>query len=578
MSISQAAKIDAPKANKKSRSLRKLYDREINFNHLIIVVSLYLVASANIGFFEQVLSVYSFSTNTGFIFSITGLLFGLMWLVLSLLCYRSTAKVVLIIMVLIAAICGYFTDAYGTIFNRDMLINGLQTDQAEAMGLMAPSLFIRLFLLGIVPAFMIGNIRLKRLSWQQATLQKSVTLLLSIVLIAMCLVPFGDQYASFFRQHKIVRSYVNPITPVYSVIRLGTDYIAERRRPDTLIPHATDAKRSITSNTSNTSNSAVRPKLMVFVVGETVRADHIGLNGYERNTTPLLSKQSDIYSFKDASSCGTSTAYSVPCMFSYTNRKNYDPDSASYNENVLDTLHKQGVNVIWRDNNSSAKGVADRVTFEDYKTTALNPDCDIECRDIGMLDGFDKLVKSGSSQKETPKDTLILLHQMGNHGPAYFKRYPKDYAEYQPVCMTNELSKCDNQSVINGYDNAIRYTDYFLNSVIDTLKPYEQDYEVVMVYISDHGESLGENNIYLHGLPYAIAPNAQKHVPVIIWSPTGNGIDSSTIDSSTIANSSLANMIDQPVSHDFITPTLLQFFGITTDETKAAPTFFKVDN
>jgi lipid A ethanolaminephosphotransferase len=94
-----------------------------------------------------------------------------------------------------------------------------------------------------------------------------------------------------------------------------------------------------------------------------------------------------------------------------------------------------------------------------------------------------------------------------------------------------------------------------------------------MVYISDHGESLGENNIYLHGLPYAIAPNAQKHVPVIIWSPTGNGIASSTI-----ANSSLANMIDQPVSHDFITPTLLQFFGITTDETKAAPTFFKVAN
>ncbi|GAF59492.1 LOW QUALITY PROTEIN: probable integral membrane protein [Psychrobacter sp. JCM 18902] len=569
MSISQAAKIDAPKANKKSRSLSKLYNREINLNHLIIVVALYLVATANIGFFEQVLSVYPLSTNAGFIFSIIGLLFGLMWLVLSLLCYRSTAKVVLIIMVLIAAICGYFTDATGQIFNRDMLINGLQTDQAEAMGLMAPSLFIRLFLLGIVPAFMIGNIRLKRLSWQQATLKKSVTLLLSIVLIAVCLVPFGDQYASFFRQHKIVRSYVNPITPVYSVIKLVLIISLSAVVPIRfLMPQMQNAAFRLTL-----ANSAVKPKLMVFVVGETVRADHIGLNGYERNTTPLLSKQSDIYSFKDASSCGTSTAYSVPCMFSYANRENYDPDSASYNENVLDTLHKQGVNVVWRDNNSSAKGVADRVTFEDYKTVALNPDCDIECRDIGMLDGFDKLVKSGSSQKETSKDTLILLHQMGNHGPAYFKRYPKDFAEYQPVCMTNELSKCDNQSVINGYDNAIRYTDYFLNSVIDTLKPYEQDYEVVMVYISDHGESLGENNIYLHGLPYAIAPNAQKHVPVIIWSPTGNGIDSSTI-----ANSSLANMIDQPVSHDFITPTLLQFFGITTDETKAAPTFFKVDN
>ena len=184
-----------------------------------------------------------------------------------------------------------------------------------------------------------------------------------------------------------------------------------------------------------------------------------------------------------------------------------------------------------------------------------------------MLDGFDTLVKSdtGVTADGSAKDTLILLHQMGNHGPAYYKRYPKEFEEYKPVCMTNELAKCDDQSVINAYDNAIRYTDYFLNNVINTLKKYEQDYDVVMVYISDHGESLGENNIYLHGMPYAIAPDAQKQVPVIIWSPTSNNID----------KSSLISTIDQPVSHDFITPTLLNFFGITTDEVAAAPTFFK---
>ena len=241
------------------------------------------------------------------------------------------------------------------------------------------------------------------------------------------------------------------------------------------------------------------------------------------------------------------------------NLGDYNPDEADYNENVLDTLKKQGVNVIWRDNNSSSKGVADRVTFEDYKTSDINPNCDDECRDSGMLDGFDKLVKTGAPAK----DTLILLHQMGNHGPAYYKRYPKNFEEYKPVCMTNELSKCDDQSVINGYDNAIRYTDYFLNNVIDTLKAYEPDYDVVMVYISDHGESLGENNIYLHGLPYSIAPDAQKQVPVIIWSPTNNSIDKNSLT------------LDQPVSHDFITPTLLNFFGITTEEVSAAPTFFK---
>ena len=565
MSISQAAKINTPKTIRKNSYLSKLYDREINLSYLIIIVALYLVVTANIGFFEQVLNVYPFSKNIGFILSITGLLFGLMWLVLQLLCYRPIAKPVLIVLLIAAAICGYFTDAYGTIFDTNMLINSMETDRAEAMGLFAPSMVIRLLLLGILPAFIISKIRLKQSTWQRSILQKTVTLILSIALIAACLLPFGDQYASFFRQHKQVRSYANPITPIYSMVKLGENYVNELRHPDTFTLHATDAKRVAPASSINKS---VKPKLMVFVVGETARADHFGVNGYTRNTTPLLSKQSDLYSFKDAVSCGTSTAYSVPCMFSYANREHYDIDTAKYNENVLDTLSKHGVNVVWRDNNSSSKGVADRVTFEDYKTAETNPNCDVECRDIGMLDGFDKLVKSGSSQKETPKDTLILLHQMGNHGPAYYQRYPKGFEKFNPVCMTNELSKCDAQSVINGYDNAIRYTDYFLDNVINTLKPYEQDYDVVMVYMSDHGESLGENNIYLHGLPYKFAPNAQKQVPTIIWSPDSNNIDAD----------SLSSMSGQPVSHDFITPTLLSFFGIKTDEVKDAPTFFKVAN
>lgn len=567
MSISQAAKIDAPKANKKNSYLSQLYDHEVNLSYLIIIVALYLVATANIGFFEQVLDVYPFSKNVGFILSITGLLFGLMWLVLQLLCYRPIAKPILIALLITAAICGYFTDAYGTIFDSNMLINSLETDQAEAMGLFAPSMVIQVLLLGVLPAFIISKIRLKRFTWQRSILQKTATLILSIAVIAACLLPFGDQYASFFRQHKEVRSYANPITPIYSTIKLGENYVNELGHPDTFTLHATDAKR-VAPTSSTTNSSAAKPKLMVFVVGETARADHFGLIGYTRNTTPLLSKQSNLYSFKDAVSCGTSTAYSVPCMFSYANRENYDIDTAKYNENVLDTLSKQGVNVVWRDNNSSSKGVADRVTFEDYKTADTNPNCDVECRDIGMLDGFDKLVKSGSSPKETPKDTLILLHQMGNHGPAYYQRYPKEFETYKPVCMTNELSKCDTQSVINGYDNTILYTDYFLNNVIDTLKTYEQDYDVVMVYMSDHGESLGENNIYLHGLPYKFAPDTQKHVPAVIWSPNSNNIDAD----------SLSNMSSQPVSHDFITPTLLSFFGITTDEVKGAPTFFKVNN
>ena len=556
MSTSQALSADnTTNSNTKKSYLRNIFKPEINLSFLIIIVALYIVATANFGFFTQVLSIYPVSTNIGFIISIIGLLFGLMWLVFQLLCYRVIAKPMLIALVMIAAVCSYFTDAYGTIFDTNMLINSMQTDQAEAMGLMSLSFFIRVFLLGIIPAVIIAKLNIKQVPLRRALLQKVVTLIAAIALIAACLLPFGDQYATFFRQHKVVRSYANPITPIYSVIKLGMDYTNKLRRPDTMILHATDAKRSTAMSRSK------KPKLMVFVVGETVRADHIGLNGYKRDTMPLLASQPDIYSFKNATSCGTSTAYSVPCMFSYADRSDYNPDEADYNENVLDTLNKQGVNVIWRDNNSSSKGVADRVTFEDYRTAKTNPNCDVECRDVGMLDGFENLVKTGTASQ----DTLILLHQMGNHGPAYYQRYPKEFEEYKPVCMNNELSKCDDQSVINAYDNAIRYTDYFLHNVIDTLKAYEQDYDVVMVYMSDHGESLGENNIYLHGMPYAIAPDAQKQVPIIIWSPEGNDID----------KNSLVSMVDKPVSHDFITPTLLNFFDITTNEVAGKPTFFK---
>lgn len=569
--------------NQSNQMNQKKLSYTINPNLLMIIVAMYLVATANFSFFRQVLSIYPFSSNTGFILSIAVLLFSLLWLLLQLFSHHLITKAMLIFMLIIASICSYFTDSYGTIFDTNMLVNGLQTDQAEVMDLLSISFLMHVLLLGIAPTVVIAKLRLKPLSIKRAIIQKFVTLLASLALIALCLIPFGDQYASFFRQHKQVRSYTNPLTPVYAVIKLGMDTYADFRHPDTLIPHAIDA-RKISNGQLGINQS--KPKLMVFVVGETARADHIGLNGYERNTTPLLSRQTDVYSFKHAISCGTSTAYSVPCMFSYLGHDDYDMDMAKYHENVLDTLSKQGVIVIWRDNNSSSKGVADRVPYQDYKTNEFNPDCEGECRDIGMLNDFDKLIatddfitlNNNASQSASmsisasdiaqtasnKKDKLIVLHQMGNHGPAYYKRYPKKFEKFTPVCTSNELSKCDIQSVINAYDNAIIYTDYFLNAIIEKLKKYQDTHDVVMIYISDHGESLGENNLYLHGLPYAIAPDAQKHVPLIIWSPKGNSVDTNSIKS----------QLDKQVSHDGITPTLLNFFAIHTQEVDNHAVFF----
>ncbi|MUG33440.1 phosphoethanolamine--lipid A transferase [Psychrobacter sanguinis] len=538
------------------RSYLKLFSqRPINANILVFIVALYLTLTANFSFFNQLTAIYPVTHSLAFVMSVGGLLFCVIWLVLQLVSHKYLHKPMLILALMIGAICAYFTDSYGTIFDTHMLINGLETDQAEAMDLFAPAFLMRVVVLGVIPALLVSQLRIKTVPLKFAALQKIGAIIATLALMAACLLPFGDQYASFFRQHKQVRFYANPVMPIYSSIKLGTDKFDEIRRPKTLTAHATDAKHIAPAST--------KPKLMVLVVGETVRADHIGLNGYARNTMPLLSNTKDIYSFKDVSSCGTSTAYSVPCMFSYLGRDKFDVDMASYNENVLDTLHKQGVNVIWRDNNSSSKGVADRVTFEDYKTQATNLECDVECRDIGMLKDFDKLVMG--PKNSPPKDTLVVLHQMGNHGPAYYKRYPKAFEVFKPTCLSNELSKCDTQSVINAYDNAIVYTDYFLHNIIDTLKPYEQAYDVVMVYLSDHGESLGENNIYLHGLPYKIAPKAQKQVPVIVWSPASNHMDSQAI----------ASQLTAPASQDYLAPSLLQYFNISTQEADHKPTFFQ---
>ncbi|WP_296403758.1 phosphoethanolamine--lipid A transferase [Psychrobacter sp.] len=542
---------------------KRLSHYHINLNVLILLVALFLTLTANLSFFSKVLAIYPIANNLGFVISTGVLLFGVIWFLLQLVTYRPVHKFILGLLIIVAAICAYFTDSYGTIFDTNMLVNGLETDHAEAMDLFAPSFLIRVLLLGVLPVILLSLMKIKPSTFKHAVLQRVISILACLGLIALCLLPFGDQYASFFRQHKPVRYYANPVMPIYSLVKMGTDKIDDMRRPKHLIPHAEDAKLIAPAVINSQSGSAqpIKPKLMVMVVGETARADHVSLNGYARNTMPLLAKTKDIYSFKDVSSCGTSTAYSVPCMFSYAGRKDYKMDQASYNENVIDTLHKLGVNVIWRDNNSSSKGVADRVTFEDYKSNKLNPECDSECRDIGMLKDFDKIVAK-------PQNTLLVLHQMGNHGPAYYKRYPKEFEVFKPVCESNELSKCDNQSVINAYDNAIVYTDYFLHNIIETLKPYEQQYDVVMIYVSDHGESLGENNIYLHGLPYSIAPKAQKQVPLIVWSPASNHIDTNSI----------VNQLDKPVSHDYLTPTLLSYFGITTQEVENKPTLFKTLN
>jgi lipid A ethanolaminephosphotransferase len=348
---------------------------------------------------------------------------------------------------------------------------------------------------------------------------------------------FSPFYTSFFREHKPLRSFTNPTFLLYSIGKyINKNFSVAPRQ---VKPLGTDAKIPATD---------LDRELIILVVGEAARADHFSLNGYQRPTNPRL-QRNDVISFRQMYSSGTSTAFSVPCMFSNIPREQFSERKGAANENLLDVLVHAGVNVLWRENNSDSKGVAVRVPNADYKTPKNNQVCDIECRDEGMLVGLQDYIDTH------PKgDIVIVLHQMGNHGPAYYKRYPKTFATFTPTCDTNQLEECTNEEIGNTYDNAILYTDYFLDQVIALLKKNTSHFETAMFYMSDHGESLGEYGIYLHGLPYAMAPENQKHVASVLWFG----------DSFHIDQQAVRRKADTPLSHANFFHTVLGLMEIQT--------------
>lgn len=528
----------------------------INAYVMMAIVALFLTLTANVTFFNKVNDVYPVAQHIGFVTSLPVVLFGVLLLVIVLLGYRYTLKAVLIFLLLTAAITAYFTDTYGTVYDVNMLQNALQTDKAESADLFNINFILRILLLGVLPSVWVAWQKVTFPTLKRSLLQRGLTYLLSLGLVILPILAMSKNYASFFREHKQLRSYTNPATPVYALGKLASMEINKAQAPKEQIMHATDAVQ--------VSNPTTRkPKLMVFVVGETARADHVQMNGYHRATFPQMAATTSVTNFSQVISCGTSTAYSVPCMFSYVGMQDYDVDKANYQENVLDTLNRLKVNILWRDNNSSAKGVTDRLpasSFIDYKTAEHNTLCNTnpygECRDVGMLVGLDDYVKQHANQ-----DMLIVLHQMGNHGPAYFKRYDKQFEQFTPVCQSNELAKCDPQSVINAFDNALLATDAFLAKTVNWLDQYDSSHQVAMLYVSDHGESLGENGIYLHGMPYKIAPIAQKHVASMFWAGKNSGIQA--VPSNT------------ELTHDAITPTLLKLFDVRAQTVQGKASFIQ---
>lgn len=476
--------------------------KKITVNDLIIISALFLVSFDNLSFFRNVVEIYPVSvSNIGFLISLAVGLTCVLIILLALVSSKYTLKPILILTLLVSSVAAYFMNHYNVVIDHTMIQNVFSTNVKEAIELFSFKLVLYVFLLGVLPSLFIYWVELKRGTLKAEFVSRLKIVSIALVVIFFSLLIFSKFYTSFLREHKPLRYRTNP---TYSLYSLGK-YLSNKfkNRDIQLITIGEDARIPETDTDR---------ELIILVVGEAVRADRFSLNGYSRETNPLLKKE-DVISMRNMHSCGTSTDISVPCMFSIYDRSHYSEKKGKSTENLLDVIRHTGrVSVLWRENNSDSKGVALRVQYEDYRKPDKNPICDEECRDEGMLVGLQDYIDSRPGG-----DILIVLHQMGNHGPAYYKRYPPSFEKFKPTCRTNELNKCSNEEINNAYDNAVLYTDYFLYQIIQLLKHNDGRFETAMIYMSDHGESLGEKGLYLHGLPYVIAPDNQKHIAAMFW-------------------------------------------------------------
>lgn len=513
---------------------------------LTLLVSLVLVLFYNGQFWTTLLAALPTRSGCDLLFLASfGILLAILFnMALQLVPARGVFKPTLVLVLLSAAMVSHFAASYGTVIDRHMIASLLQTDAREARDLLGVPMFARLLLLGLLPSVLVGLVPVKVRTWRRAAAARTGTVAASAALLALMLWPFYQDYAFFLREHRELGSMLNPATALIALVKFTMDE-----------PLAAGPVQRIAQDLTRVEpiGAAHRPAVVVLVLGETARAASFSLNGYERPTNPQLSGL-PVVSFSNVHSCGTSTAESVPCMFSHLGRADYSAREARSAENLLDILQRAGLEVAWIENNAGCKGVCERIPMERTSHGTDESLCpNGECRDEVMLEPLRRRVR------EATRDTVIVMHMNGSHGPAYFRRYPQSFRVFSPACETSQLHTCPVESVRNAYDNTILYTDHILAGAIAALEAESARIDTAMLYVSDHGESLGEAATWLHGLPYAIAPEVQKRVPMIMWASTGyrdrQGLDFDCLQASR----------DAPLSHDYLFHSMLGLLNVRTD-------------
>ena len=527
----------------------RFFARRISAPFLTLAVALLLASAGNLTFWSTLTRA-----TGGLTFENLPLLLGAFVIVvlffnacLTLATFRFVVKPVLIVLVLSAASASYFIANYGVVIDKAMIQNVFETDTREAAELFSWHMVVTVGLLGLLPAFLIARANVGFPQGLRGLLKRAGIAGASLAVAVLLLVLFFKSLAPAVREHRELRFL---LTPTNTIQALHGYLRAKWSTPVVVAPLGRDAMKG------PAWAGQQRRTVTILVVGETARAANFSLNGYKRETNPLLARQPGLINFSQVSSCGTATAVSVPCVFSALGREHYSEAKASSQEGLLDVLSHAGFQVLWRDNNSGCKGVCARVGFEDLsQATPGDPTCEgDECHDERLLAGLPELIRKSSG------DMVIVLHQKGSHGPAYARRYPKGFGRFGPVCDTNEFEKCSRESIAAAYDNTILYTDYFLSKTIDLLRQTasNEGVDTAMLYFSDHGESLGENNMYLHGAPYLFAPSEQTRVPMMLWMSDGFSARFK------IDRTCLMARRNQPISHDNVFHSVLGMLDVNT--------------
>ena len=528
---------------------------------LVVLSSLWLAVLGNLALWKTLTELSDLTGIHGVLFATAFALIiaSILASLLSIFAWRYTLKPVITLLLLLAAFASHYMLTYGILVDTLMVINVLQTDTREARDQLSWQLAVTVLVLGVLPAMWLWRQPMSLLTWKHQLLRNSLLCLTGLVLSFAMLQWVFQDFASLMRNHTQLRYQINPLNSIYALLDLTV--IPSDRPNGPIQALGTDAHIMHRSTAT-----AERPPLLVLVLGETARSQNFSLNGYERLTNPLLAKE-NITSFTQVESCGTSTAESVPCMFSHLGRVAYAQRNQDF-ENLLDVLQHAGYAVLWIDNQSGCKDQCDRVANINTSNLQVPDHCEAgECRDTVMLTRIDAELAKLPAERRA-RGTVVVMHQMGSHGPAYFKRTPDEFKKFVPECQDTSLSHCDRAQVVNAYDNTILLTDYFLTRVIAWLKTQEKTNTPAMLYVADHGESLGEKNLYLHGLPFAVAPAEQKTVPLITWLSPG-------FEQLTRVNTRcLQANRDKSLSHDNLFHSVLGLMAVKTTVYQRERDFF----